>query len=211
MRKISVLALIIILALVLVGCDGEAEEPIETVVLEISIMGNGTVQAIMENGQLENLEEGEHEVEKGSIVDIIAQPNEGHVFHAWIGPEEMYEKEASLLMNEDKDILVRFTEKHFSQEIVGDYWENGDFVVEYEITNISEEDREIAETLKIFDQNNEEIYVDRLDPYTLSPNQKILGSIHVPIKEEEGFKKGEYKAYLLNQHAPITSIGFKVE
>jgi len=112
----------------------------------------------MGNGQIEDFEEDQHEMEKGAVLELIAVPDEGHVFHAWIGVEERYEKENSLLMNEDKDVLLRFTEEQFNLEILDNYWENGDFVLEYEITNISEEDREIAEKLKVFNEKNEIVY-----------------------------------------------------
>jgi len=206
MRKISVLALIIIFALALGGCEEEAEVPIETVVLELDIMGNGTVK---------NLEEGQNAVEKGAILDLIAVPDAGWVFDQWEGVERKYERETGILMNEEKEIKAVFEEQYFDLEIDYLVWlrdeeERERFSITFDITNLTDEEREHQKTTKIMNQNNEIVYVDEWGSYPIDSQETRSTFTTVNVKEA-GLEPGEYKAYIRNDNSPTPAINFTVE
>lgn len=101
MKKFLVLLLLVLIIPYITACEsGNGEDPVEMVVLDLSITGEGEV---------DGLTEGENEVEQGTAVELEAEPAEGWIFSEWIGDvQEADSPETSINMNENKDLEVVF-------------------------------------------------------------------------------------------------------
>lgn len=97
--SIPFMMVMVLFTLVLVGCDGITDEEDVFYTLTIKTTGEGTVDP----------EPGEHEVEKGAIIDLEAQPDEGYDFYQWIGDvSEPEEPTTTITMDDDKTVTAVF-------------------------------------------------------------------------------------------------------
>jgi|GEM_PF-2307197 len=94
---------------------------IKTYVLDVEIVGEGTV----------DVEPEREEYEEGTEVTLTAVPDEGWHFHEWTGDAEGTEEEITIVMDDDKEITAVFEEIQ-TYELTVDVEGEGDVVVEPE-------------------------------------------------------------------------------